>query len=83
MTVQQGWYVIMLMCALWAKLLGMHAQQVVRTISPPAVACVVIACAFVNNRHLPCQIGGHISMDLLLQRIVSFKISVLRANAVL
>ncbi len=46
MTAQQGWYVIMLMCARWAKLLGTHAQQVVRTMSPPAktVACVVIAC---------------------------------------
>lgn len=83
MTAQQGWYVIMLTCALWAKLLEAHAQQVVRTTFPPAVACVVIACDFVNNRHLPCQIGRHFSVDLLLQRIVSFMISVLRTNALL
>ncbi len=83
MTAQQGWYVIMLMCALWAKLLETHAQQVVRTISSSAktVACVVIACDFVSKRHLPCQIGVYISVDLLLQRIVSFMISVLRTNA--
>lgn len=51
MTAQQGWYAIMLMCALLAKLLGVHAQQVVKTIIPPAkaVAVVVIACDFVTN----------------------------------